>query len=483
VSLTSGIDDNDWAGNEFGGAPLGDKRLSRRLIDIAAAKACQPGASFTTVADGDWPKIKGYYRLIDSPDDSAVNMENILLPHRVRTMQRMKDQSTVLCIQDGSDLNYASLGQCEGLGVIAKNQTGAQTRGLHLHSTMAITTDGLPLGILRSKCTAPELKPSGERRAPAEVPIEEKKTFSWIEGVRDCAQIKTQMPETEIICVMDREADFYELFDEHRRNCSNVDLLVRAKHDRKTEGDDKLFSIVKNSELRTTFNINIPRQSARPKISKQKECAGRPARVAEVSLRYTKVTLRPPVSSREKESISLYIINISEVEAPSDTESIEWFLLTTREIKNDAEALELVRWYVLRWRVEDWHRVLKSGCKVEDMAHRTTDRLKRGLAINIVIAWRIMLMTLLGREVPELPAEILFSYLEIEVLGAVAKKKGLNPPDCLGAAVKTVAKLGGYIGRAKDPPPGHQIIWEGYMKLVMLCEGYSLRGKVMQDTT
>ncbi len=137
--------------------------------------------------------------------------------------------------------------------------------------------------------------------------------------------------------------------------------------------------------------------------------------------------------------------------------------------------MNCVKWYCLRWRIEDWHRVLKSGCGIEKLAHKTADRLRRAIAINLVIAWRIMLMTLLGREIPELPAEVLFSDLEIEVLKAYAKKN-LNPPDCLGAAVKLVAKIGGYLGRSNDPSPGHQLIWQGYSQLRLMCEGFELKG-------
>ena len=102
---------------------------------------------------------------------------------------------------------------------------------------------------------------------------------------------------------------------------------------------------------------------------------------------------------------------------------LEWFLLTTREITTVEQAQECLRWYCLRWRIEDWHRVLKSGCRVEALAHRSAERLQRAIAIHLVIAWRIMLMTLLGRECPGLPADVLFSDLEIEVLEAYAKKK------------------------------------------------------------
>ena len=99
------------------------------------------------------------------------------------------------------------------------------------------------------------------------------------------------------------------------------------------------------------------------------------------------------------------------------------FLLTTVKIESADVAIECIRWYCLRWRIEDWHRVLKSGCQIEKKGHKTAERLKRSIAINMVIAWRIMLMTLLGREVPGLPPEVLFTDLELEVLQAYSKKK------------------------------------------------------------
>ncbi|MEK7743242.1 MAG: transposase, partial [Elusimicrobiota bacterium] len=123
--------------------------------------------------------------MIDAPDDSAITVENILLPHRERTMRRMKAQATALCIQDGTDLNFSGLAQCEGLGTIGTNQTGANSLGLHLHSTLAVTTAGIPLGVPLVQCFAPEPKSKEDDRPSSAIPIEEKKTFSWIVGFRD----------------------------------------------------------------------------------------------------------------------------------------------------------------------------------------------------------------------------------------------------------------------------------------------------------
>lgn len=125
LEISASLDSENWAEKEFGNAPLGDKRLSQRLIEIGREKGENPGRAYCGVAEGDWPKTKAYYRFIDKPDDSAVTMSNILHPHRERTIQRMKGQQTVLCIQDGSDLNYSSLDKCKDLGIIGSNQTSA----------------------------------------------------------------------------------------------------------------------------------------------------------------------------------------------------------------------------------------------------------------------------------------------------------------------------------------------------------------------
>ncbi len=429
--MTEGIDGDQWVQNEFGGARLGNERLTKRLIESVRVQAEMPAEAFSAAAQGNWPLVKGYYRMIDKPDDSAITMDAILAPHRERTLQRMLAQQTVLCIQDGTDLNYSSLAQCKGLGVIGTNQTGAKSRGLHLHSTLAVTTDGLPLGLLGAKCEAPEgekeeSEEEQEKASSRKKPIEERKNFCWIESLRDSNALAQEMPSTRQVCVMDREADFFELFNEPRHQ--RVELLVRAKHDRRTDGEHKLFETLRQSEVRGTLTIRIPRQSARPKLSKQKARPQRSERTAQVALRYHNVELSPPSYLKDKTPMKFWVVHIREEAPPPGEKPLEWFLLTTIAVTSNRIAETCLRWYRLRWRIEDWHRVLKSGCGTEKLAYRTAGRLKRGIAINMVIAWRIMLMTLLGRECPDLPAEVLFSDIEIAVLSAHAVKKTLAHP-------------------------------------------------------
>ena len=476
LDIYTSIEDEQWAEKEFLNAPLGDKRLSKRLSEIAEIKSLHPGESYSNAAGGDWAKVKGYYRLIDKPEDSEVTMENILQPHRENTIRRMKSEKIVLCVSDTTDLNYNNLDDCEGLGELGSNQTGAVTRGLKLHTVLAVNTKGIPLGIIRSECTAPQKKSKKDKRRPSEIPIEEKKSFCWIKDVRDCMSIKKDLPETQLIALMDREGDFFEMFDDQRKNNPDVEVLVRAQHNRKTIENEKLFDAVKKSPIQAKGEIEISRQSGRKKKSKQKAKDKREARRAEVSIRFKQVKLLPPKSQKEKEAIKVYAIHVLEEKVEKNETPLEWMILTTKEVKTADDAQNCIKWYCLRWRIEDWHRVIKSGCKIEELANKTAERLMRAISINLVVGWRIMLMTLLGRELSDLPFELLFTDIEIEVLKAYAEKKNLKIPKTLSDMVSVVAKLGGYLSRANDSPPGHQLMWKGYKKLQIMCEGYILKG-------
>jgi len=473
-----GLDGACWAENELGGAPLGDKRLSRRLVMSAQRQGEEPMRAFTAVAKDDWPAVKGYYRLIDQPSDSEVTPENILAPHRQRTVRRMQAHSTVLCIADGTDLNFTTRPQTRGLGVIGANQTGAQTLGLHQHSTLAVSTQGLPLGVLRTRFDAPE--PNGKAVAP-----EDKKSMRWIETLRDCAALGESLPKTRLVHVVDREADFYEFFAEQQQRSNAVELVVRANYNRRLpEEKGRLFDVMRATKRRGQIQIDVPRQSARAKSSKRQARLGRQPRTAELTLRYRRIEIARDPSRRQgaREKLPVTVVHAVEESPPNDEKPIEWFVLTTLTVDSAEQAAEILRWYTLRWRIEDWHRVLQSGCKIDQLAHHSVERLERAIAIRMVIAWRVMLMTLLGREVPELPPELLFSDVELRVLGdfAQTRRRPRPRPTQLGEAVRLVAILGGYLDRKHDPPPGHQLMWHGYTKLTAMAMAYQLRDELEQ---
>ena len=378
----------------------------------------------------------------------------------------MRGAGTVLCIQDGTDLNFATRPGCEGLSIIGRNQTSAKTLGLHLHLTLAVSDAGLPLGVLRCGFDAP---------APGKGESEDgKKMQRWVEGLRDVAEAASQLhTRTRVISVMDREADFFELFDEQRRVGGAVDVLVRAKYDRRLgKGVPKLFATLRNAPADGHVEIEIGRLSQRRKSSRKQARPARRARPARADVHYRELTMPATVEGREP--VTLWAVHVRETAAPEGEKPVEWFLLTSVRVESVESAVELIGYYLRRWRVEEFFRVLKSGCRAEHLGFHSAERLQRALTIQAVIAWRVMLMTLLAREVPHCDAQLTFTDMELRFLTDYAADAALPAPCDLAGAVLLVALLGGYRNRKHDPPPGHQLMWRGYERMGAATLGYQI---------
>ncbi|MFH1922137.1 MAG: IS4 family transposase, partial [Planctomycetota bacterium] len=422
LAVEDGLGSGEWAESEFGKVELGDKRLRDRLIKIASDRSQKPDASYLDACGGDRYAAKGYYYFVDGVRDE-LNPEAILAAHRERTIGRMMSHKMVLVVQDTTDLNFSSRHHTTGLGLIGTNQTGAQSLGLKLHSSLALTTDGLPLGVLRSVSFAPEPKGKSGKQSIGR-PIEDKKSFRWLEGHRDCVSVAKKMPKTRLLTVMDREGDIFELFMDAEATRKRVGVLVRAKHNRCLEGGErKLFETLKASKNRERIEVMIPRQRWKEAKRGKPQQKGLPGREATMELCYQEVSIESTRSDlRSAEPITLWGVYARETNPPAGAKRIEWFLLTTEPVRSAEEAARVVDLYCKRWRIEEWHRVLKSGCKVQEHQNETAERLKRVIAIDAVLAWRIQLMTLLGREVPDLPCAVFFDEWEVRVLEALRKK-------------------------------------------------------------
>lgn len=422
LSVESGLDGPGWAEHEFGDCELGDERLIRRLVKIVCDQAAQPNGSYAQASGGHRHALKGYYRFLNN-GRSELDLEKLLQSHRGRTIRRMSQEPTALIVQDSTDLNYSTRSQCRGLGQIGTNQTGAKSRGLRLHSSLALSQSGLPLGIVQLQGCAPESAKGKDRQRP----IEQKDSYRWLEGFEQAMQIAALIPNTRVVNITDREGDMFELFHFRRSQVGRkAELLVRAKTDRCLEGtDQKLFAQLAAAPLAKRVTISVPRQRehlATPST------AGRPglkAREARVEIRFKEVTLSAPntAQTRNLEPIKIWAVYLLEQHPPQGAAPLEWLLLTTVEVRSPKQALKCIRWYCRRWRIEEWHRVLKSGCKVLEHQNHSAEVLLRAIAIDAVIAWRIMLLALLGREVPELPCDLIFDPIECAVLGLLAQKK------------------------------------------------------------
>lgn len=478
LAVEHGLAAGEWVEQEFGTVELGDKRLRDRLMKIIGDRSLQPNTSYLEACKGDRSAAKGFYAFVDNSRED-VSPEAILATHRECTISRMMSQRLVLVVQDTSDLNYSSRPNTEGLGPIGTNQTGAKSLGLKLHSSLALSEEGLPLGVLKSVAYAPEMKEKGEKAAPSNRPIEEKNSFKWIEGHRDCVEIAKRIPDTRIIGVMDREADVFELFAEAVPTRHRVGILVRAKVNRHLVGSErKLFDELRSDQSTTKITIEIPRQRWKKAKRGKPGQEGQPSRTATLSISFKKVTLPPTRTDlKSKGNVDLWAIYVREEEPPEGTAAIEWFLLTTEEVKTAEEAAYILKLYSLRWRIEEWHRVLKSGCKVLEHQHETAERLKRVIAMDAVLAWRIQLLTLLGREVPDLPCTAFFDEWEVEVLEAVVEERTqrkVERPLTLAEATIVIARMGGYLDRPSDPPPGSKVLWRGFITLFGMVAGFRL---------
>jgi hypothetical protein len=417
VRLEEALHSDRWIDDEFGGVDFGHKVTEQRLREIVARKAQNPSASYTACVGGDRHQLKAYYRFIGN-ERAQICPEGILAGHRRRTVGRMRNQKRVLVVQDSTDLDFSERLHCNGLGIIGTNQTGTESPGLKMHSLLALSEEGLPLGVLDLRIYPPE----ADGNKPHNRPIEEKESYRWLYGFEHLAKISESLGQTEVVHVADRESDMFELFDLRRRRSRNVHLLVRAAYNRCLQGTRlKLFDHFANLPMMATAQIQVPRQ--REKASKPSE-PGRvamSARTARVDVRWDKVTLLAPKTSqtRHLQPIELHALEVVEPHPPDDAKPLRWMLLTSLPIASRKQALRCLRHYALRWRIEEWYRLLKSGCQIESHQHHTAEKLARAITIDAVIGWRVMLLTLLGREAPELPCELIFSPWECKLLASL----------------------------------------------------------------
>jgi len=426
IDIIYGLESDKWAENEFGEAKLGDKRLTDRLIKIADDKTQSPGESYLKAVNGHRYDVKSYYGFLGN-NDKEISFDSILEPHMNRTLQRAKSEQTVYAVQDSSDLNYKGLKKCNNLGLIGKLKNSKGTKGLRLHNTLMVNEDGLPLGLGFEKCYAPELVDKKIQRST--LPIEKKESFRWLESYRKTIEFAVLCSETQFITVADRECDIFDIYRENQLTRNKVPFVIRAQHNRKLEGtDSKLFELLQESENKSKRTVRIPAQTANDSVNPDKVRVGIPEREAILTVSYEKVTIKPPKLKHKRnwDNIELYAVYAREENPPEGAKRISWKILTSLPVLSVEDAYNIIRIYKKRWIIEEFHRVLKTGCNVEKHRQTTAERLKRIIAVDMVIAWRIMLITLIARKRPETPYEEVFSKTEcemIDIIQAVNKKK------------------------------------------------------------
>lgn len=435
-----------WVEREIGMANFGDERLNRRAQMLLESFYSQPTASISTVCRG-WSETLAAYRFFDNP---KVSDAKILAPHIEATRQRMQEHATVLCVQDTTELDYTGQTETTGLGPLTyENQSG-----FYLHPTLAITPDRLCLGVIGSKSWARDAEHHGKRSDCKNRTIEEKESYRWIEGYREVCQLAETLPDTQCVYMADRESDIYELFAEADVQAFQADWLIRSCHDRLVLDDSCLSAELANAPELGEIEFKLPRHHQRGNT-----------RIVQ-RLKAVRVELRPP--QRKGDSLEpTYVTAVvaEESNPPKGEAPITWILLTNLLVTTKEQALEKVQWYLCRWEIEVYFRILKSGCAIEELQLERKERLEPALAIYMIVAWRVIYLTMLGRHCPDIPCDLVFETEEWRAVFIVATRKvPPQEPPSMNTILRMLAGFGGFLDRKHDGEPGPQTVWIGLQR-------------------
>ena len=437
---------------------IGDGK--KRLPQLVAAMAEAPDQSLPKQC-GSWGDLKAAYRLLNHPD---IRPEQLTAVHRRRVRQRAEQEPVVLCVQDTTDLDYTHRTGVRGLGKIGDGGG----RGFRQHAGLACTEDGAILGILAHTWFLPCEPPEGETRRQRQQRWSEPDVWGEI-----AEELGAWPASSRLIHVGDRHSDVFRFLCGCRRGGHG--FLVRAMHDRYVDdGTERLWQRLQRAPARFVQTVGVGAQRTRRNRLKRK---GRSARV---TVRYTSVMLPPPRNDPRtagESPIRAWAVYVREEDPPAGEDPVEWMLLSSEPIRRNADARRCLRRYRLRWRIEEWHRAFKEGCKVERSQLDDVSDLQRLVALAGVIAIRMLqLRDLADPAHPDAdnPAA-LQAYappLWLDVVSRLSSVavEALTPKTFLWA----IARRGGFLGRTHDGHPGWKVLWRGWYDIQRMVEGLAL---------
>jgi hypothetical protein len=457
-----------WIDDELAGCKFADVRLEKRFRTLVERLSEGIGETIP-MACQDWANTKAAYRFLSNP---RVGEEDILAGHFQSTRDRFRSvDGMVLVLHDTTEFSFRRE-QPEligNIGVIGgrRDQTGqAQfytTCGVLMHSSLVVTAEGLPLGISAIKFwTRKEFKGTNALKKkinPTRVPIEEKESIRWLDNIKQTTALLAD-PE-RCIHIGDRESDIYELFC--TAHDANTHFLVRTCVDRLAgDGQHTISEEMKTVDVKANHRIAV--------LDKK----GKPAE-AILELRYRRIRVLPPIGKQSRyPELRLTVIYAQERGTPTGREPIDWKLITDLPVSTPLQAIEKLEWYASRWKIETFHKILKSGCKAEESKLRTADRLVNLISVFCILSWRIFWMTMLNRSTSNAPNSIAFTDTECRLLdhlvpGPVKRRSARKS---LSSYITKVARLGGYLARASDSSPGNIVMWRGLSRLTDIVLGY-----------
>ena len=450
-------------------------RLEKRFLKLIEQISGGIGDSIP-LACQDWANTKAAYRFFSN---DRVSEEEILRGHFQSTRDRIeRTTGPVLILHDTSEFVYKREDE-NAMGLIGTPSIGKAVdgrsrlrtvRGILMHSSLALTSDGLPLGLAAIKFwTRKQFKGCNALKKkinPTRISIEQKESFRWIQNLQQSSALLNQ-PD-RCVHIGDRESDIFELFSAAHE--LGTHFLVRTCVDRLAgDGDHTISKEMERSAPKGQHGITV--KNKRGESSE-----------AVLETKYQRIRVNPPIGkSKRYPELTLTVIHALEKNPPRDRDKIEWKLITNLTVDSFSAAIEKLNWYAMRWKIETFHKILKSGCKAEESKLRTSERVVNLLSVFCIISWRIFWMTMINRTAPNTPASEVFTHLECKLLDELVKNKAqvcsLGPT--ASYYLSKLARLGGYLARTKDPPPGNTVIWRGMSRLTDIHLGYLIGRKLV----
>jgi len=442
---------------DFPNVDFGDIRRNERLVKIIDNLSTQPGSSIPQ-QNNNWYDTKATYEFFKNEDVSIDSLQQLISTYGV---SQIKSAKPLLIIHDISNISYNDL-KAEGLGYL-DNKKG---RGILCYSSIAASTEGLPLALMYQHTWTRPLEELGKSKSRKSRLFEDKETYQWYKGmteVNKCLGDKLQK-----IHVADREADVYELFFSAYEK--GTDLLIRARHNRQLSNGCSLWNQIAEQPCQQRITLQVPDETGKKKKD------------IEAAVRYQKVEiLRPSTSKNKYESVELTAIEVKQVgEVKKEEDRIIWKLLTTVEVETVTDAMQCVKWYTYRWLIERFHYVLKSGTKIEKLQLKQAASLQKAISVYSLAAFRIMQLVYQSRHTPNISCETILTKQQWTVLYMLIHQQhnALKLAPTLSDTIKWIGKLGGHLGRKSDGPPGLKTVWLGYQRL---CDATNIYDIINQN--
>lgn len=460
-----------WIHEEFETIDLGDTRLNNRLIHIIENLGFAPGRTIPQSFKS-WGEIKACYNFTNN---RAVTEAKLLNPHAEKTLERIREYPVVLLLSDTTDINYTTKLEMKGKERLANKQSG-----LWLHSTIAVTPERLNLGVVDvnfwHRETKVAEKNAAARTARDKASIEEKESYRWLQSYLKACEIAKEVPETQIVNIADRDGDIIEIFEkavEQQEQGSFAHFIIRSQYDRclaeKEEGNKiqkKLWQKLKKTESigEVEFTISPTEKRKGRKVRQQ--------------IKAIRVVLEPGNAYKKSKRVEVNAVMAIE-ENTVEEEALVWVFITSLPIDSFKDVCKVIEYYLCRWEIELFFKILKSGCKIEERQLQTTDRMKNLILILMILAWRVQFTMMLGRVNSDILASEVFEEAEWKSVYKIVNNKKPLPKKAprLGEFIILIATLGGYVYQKGAEPPGVKTMWKGMARMVDFSIAWEAFGK------